>query len=292
MGKIDESFLDQTVVQMTSKRNNFGAVLCVEQGDDFSWIGADGNLNEDDQYFIASVTKLYVTAIVLLLKEKGQLQLDDPISNYLSEKVIDGIHVRKGVDYSNEIKIKHLISNTSGIPDYFAYKQTNGKTVASELFKGHDRSWSFEETLTLVKELEPKFKPGQKGKVNYSDTNYQLLGRMIENITGMSIADAFRIYIFEELNLTKTYVYENVNDINLAPLHYKSKVIHIQKYISSISSEGGIVSTAKETMIFLRAFFEGCFFSERTGRRAQAMEFSLIARSILLWHWLRKVMGT
>ena len=245
---------------MVKKRNNFGAVLCVEQGDEFSWRGAAGNIQQDDQYFIASVTKLYVTAVVLKLRSENQLDLQDPISSYLSDDIMDGLHVLDGVDYSNDLTIKHLISNTSGLPDYFTYKQSNGKTVSDELIKGKDQAWTLNETLKLVKKLKPKFKPGQKGKVNYSDTNYQLLGKILENITKMGISDVFNTFIFRELGLSKTYVYKDVNDTNPAPLYYQSNRIELPVYMASIASEGGIVSTAKETMIFLKAFFNGRFF--------------------------------
>ncbi|GAA0370800.1 serine hydrolase domain-containing protein [Bacillus horti] len=258
--QLDESFLKKTVSQMINKRNNFGAVLCVEHGDDYSWIGSAGNIKDEDQYFIASVTKLYVTAVVLKLRVEKKLNLEDHISSYLSEEILRGIHMLNGVDYSKELTIKHLISNTSGLPDYFAYKQPGGSTVATELFKGIDRSWTLEETLALIRELKPNFIPGQKGKVNYSDTNYQLLGKIIENITGMSVSEVFQTYIFNELHLTKTYVYEDINDTRPVSLYYKSNKINLPNYMSSIAPEGGIVSTARETMIFLKAFFNGQFF--------------------------------
>lgn len=259
--KLAESFLNHTVKQMVKKRNNFGAVLCVEQGDNgFSWVGAAGNVERDDQYFITSVTKLYITAVVLKLRAENRLQLEDQIANYLPEDTVRGLHVLDGVDYSNDITIKHLISNTSGIPDYFAFKQSNGKTVASQLFNGEDQDWSLDKTLALIKKLKPKFEPGQKGKVHYSDTNYQLLGRIIENITRLNMSEVFQMFIFDKLDLSKTYVYKDVNDTKPVSLYYKSNAVHLPVYMSSIAPEGGIVSTAKETMIFLKAFFNGRFF--------------------------------
>lgn len=259
--KIDETFLNETLRQMTEKRNNFGAVLNVEQGNNgLSWIGSSGNLGIAEQYFITSVTKLYVTAVVLQLRADNRLQLEDRITNYLSEDIVRGIHVLDGIEYSNDITIKHLISNTSGIPDYFSCNHPNGKTVAAQLFNNQDEEWHLDKTLDLVKEQKPKFKPGKKGKVNYSDTNYQLLGRIIENITGLNMADVFKTFIFDDLGLTKTYVYEDAGDSRPVPFYYKSSELNIPRYMSSVTPEGGIVSTAKETMVFLKAFFNGRFF--------------------------------
>ncbi|WP_313432159.1 serine hydrolase domain-containing protein [Siminovitchia terrae] len=259
---IDQSLLNQAVKQMVKNKNNFGAVLCVEQGNDFSWINSAGNLKVNDQFFITSVTKLFVTAVILKLRAENRLHLDDKISIYLSNDIMDGIHVLNGVDYSNEITLQHLISNTSGIADYFFQKQANGKAGGSNLFKGQDEAWPLGKTLESIKQIKPQFKPEQKA--SYCGTNYQLLGRIIENITGMSIKDVFKSYIFDELNLSKTYVYENENDTKPVSLYYKSQSLHLPKFIScpSFTPEGGIVSTAQETMTFLKAFFNGRFFQK------------------------------
>lgn len=97
-------------------------------------------MEKDSQYFNASVTKLYDTAIVMRLVDEGRLVLDEKIAKFLPDEYMQGLHVLKGVDYSNEITIKHLISNTSGLPDYFFHKQPNEKTATSHLLEGHEQS--------------------------------------------------------------------------------------------------------------------------------------------------------
>lgn len=252
---LNQSIHDELLAQAIKKKNITGAVLCVEKGDhSFSQVSSAGNIEENRPYFIASVTKLYITAIMLKLRVENQLQLDDKISKYLHKDDVSRIHVFKDEDYSEEITIKHLMSNTSGIPDYFTAE------VFSDFANEKDQPWTLEKTLQSVKQMKPKFIPGQKGKVQYSDTNYQLLGEIIKKITGKPVQAVFKEYIFDELQLKNTYVYEDVNDSKPIPLHYKSKQLHIPEYMSSIPSEGGIVSTAKESMIFLRAFFDGRFF--------------------------------
>ena len=161
----------------------------------------------------------------------------------------------KGIDYSKEITIKHLMSNTSGIPDYFTSE------AMRELTAGTDQSWGFERTIESAKQMKPKFTPGKKAQ--YSDTNYQLLGRIIETITKKDIHTVFKESIFDELKLENTYLYEDVNDNRPAPIYYRDKEIDLPKYMSSIGPEGGIVSTAKESMIFLKAFINGHFFRKK-----------------------------
>lgn len=274
--KLDETFLDQTGSGMLKNKSVHGAVLCVESGDrSISWVGGFGNIQKDDQYFIASVTKLYVSALILHLKEEGLLTLEDKISRHLDEDIVKGLHVLEGVDYSGEITIAHLLSNTSGIPDYFSYKQENGRKAEQDLFGGKDEAWPLDKILDRVKTMKPNFIPGQKGKAYYSDTNYELLGKIIENITGYNIAEAFQKYIFEKLNLIKTYAYKDVTDEKPVKLYYKSNELHLPHYIASITAEGGIISTGEETLKMLRAFFNGTFFPVETLNELKKWNFVL-----------------
>lgn len=81
----------------------------------FWWYGnSSGNIGDETQYFIASTTKLYTSAILLKLGSEGQIKLDDKISKYIPRESISGIHNYKGTDYSNEITIEQLMAHTSG----------------------------------------------------------------------------------------------------------------------------------------------------------------------------------
>jgi CubicO group peptidase (beta-lactamase class C family) len=100
----------------------------------------------------------------------------------------------------------------------------------------------------------------EKGKASYSDSNYQLLGRIIERITIRSIGEVFQEFIFDELNLRDTYTYQDTQDNTPVPFYYNSRELWLPKYIASITVEGGIVSTAPESMVFLKEFFGGRFF--------------------------------
>lgn len=254
MGKsLTQQYVDHVVSQAASNRIIYGAVLCVENSDDsLQYLSSAGNFTNDQPYFITSVTKLYVTAVLLNLKWKNRLILDDPIAKYLSDDILHNLHVYKGIDYSKKITVKHLLSNTSGIPDYY------DSILVNELLRGQDQSWGFDRVIARSKQLKPKFVPGQRA--SYCDTNFQLLGRIIENITDKPLEDVFQHTIFNELQLEYTSFYKE--QIKPPPLniYYKDKSYHLPKYLASIGPEGGIVSTAKESMIFLKAFFNGRFF--------------------------------
>jgi CubicO group peptidase (beta-lactamase class C family) len=259
--RLNKELCENAIKKIGEKKGVFSAVLSVEKGDkSFSWVGATGSMSVGDQFFIASVTKLYVTTVVLSLIKEGKLNLEDRIVEYLPNYLTHEIHVFNGKDYTSDITVKHLISNTSGIPDYFFHKQSNGKTFASDLLEGRDISWEIEETMNYVRDLTPKFKPGKKNKAAYSDTNYQLLGQIIETITNKSVGEVFQEYIFSKLCLKQTYIYEDVTSKEPIPFYYKNKELWVPNYMASIPAEGGIVSTAEELMLFLRSFFSDVFF--------------------------------
>lgn len=250
-----QSILDKAI----DNKKVFGSSFCIHYKDDL-WCGASGNLQTESQYFVASTTKLFVTAIILMLKSKGVLHLDDKISKYLDESILKGLHSLNGRDYSDEISIQNLLAHTSGIPDYFQLKNKEGKSLESELIKGNDQYWTFEQAIDFSKQIKPLFVPSAKGKAHYADTNFQLLGKIIENITGKSISENYEEWIFHPLGLTQTYLYTNINDTRPKTLYYKSKKLYVPKGMASFGPDGGIVSTSGELMIFLKAFFNGKLF--------------------------------
>lgn len=259
--RVEEKLLRKLLDAMIDNKRIYSVVLSVGSGDgNFTWTGAAGEMQKEDRFFIASVTKMYVTAVVMQLMEQGRLSPDDAIAAYLPASICDRLHVLKGVDYSAELTIRHLISNTSGLPDYFFHKQENGRTVADNIVEGQDEAWPLDRTIDLVKNLKPNFRPGRKGKVAYSDTNYQLLGRILENIVGKRIGDIFKEYVFDPLELQHTYLYNDVRDESPARFYYKSTRLWVPNYMTSVGPEGGIVSTAEEVFIFSKAFFSGKLF--------------------------------
>lgn len=256
---VTQELVDLLTHKMIDNKRVYSAVVCVETGDrSISFTSAAGAMFKESKFFIASVTKLYVTAVMMRLVEEHRIHLDDKISKHLEKEFCEGIHSYRGIDYSNAITVRHLISNTSGLPDYFFHKQANGKTAADDLIDGKDEPWPLEKTIPLVKQLKPNFKPG--AGVKYSDTNYQLLGRIIENVAGKEIGKVFDEFIFSELNLKNTYAYKDIKDQSPVPFYYKSNRLWLPEYVASITVEGGIVSTAEDLMLFLKAFFAGRFF--------------------------------
>jgi D-alanyl-D-alanine carboxypeptidase len=245
-------------------------VLSMVKGEgSFSWSGAAGIANQEGQVpmtkytpiYIASITKLYTAMVIMRLYEKGALALDDPMSKYLAGELIRGIHVYKGKDYSREITIKQLLSHTSGIADYYSEKPKGGKCLFELFLEEPKRSWTVDQTIERARaDLKPNFQPGTDA--SYSDTNFQLLGKIIEAITGKPLHAVYEDFIFRPLGLKHTWLIgysETQTTPSAAPADVFYKDMNITKIRSNGAywADGGLVSTAEEMIIFLKALNEG-----------------------------------
>ena len=156
-----QTVLDKTV----DNKKVFGTSFAFKK-DTLTWQGSSGSMTIDQPYFIASTTKLLTTAIILKLKAESKLSLDHKISNYIDRSILSGLHIYKGVDYSEVLTIKHLLSHTSGLPDYFQGMGANGRSLENEITEGKDQFWTFEQAIEMTKKMTPLFAPGAIGKAN------------------------------------------------------------------------------------------------------------------------------
>jgi D-alanyl-D-alanine carboxypeptidase len=113
--------------------------------------------------------------------------------------------------------------------------------------------------LELVKKLNPHFKPRTKKKPYYADINFDLLGEILEKITNMPLNENYRQLIFEPLGLKNSYLSVSENDF-VPNIYYKNNALDRPKFVMSSRASGGCVTTARELMIFIKAFFGGNLF--------------------------------
>jgi D-alanyl-D-alanine carboxypeptidase len=240
-------------------RGVFGSVVKVSSPE-ITWMGSAGNMNLKTPFFIASTTKLYTAAIIFQLCFEKKMDLEDRIANYIDSNVLDDLHVLDDKEYSHEITIKQLLSHTSGIADYFEQKNESGDVLANQIKAGIDLSWSFEELLTWTKGMPSKFRPGEESQAFYSDTNYQLLGYIIEKVTGLSFDENLMQRVVEPLSLSHTYMFRDIDDTKPIDMYCQHRQLHIPKAMSSFGCDGGIVSNVDELMTYIKAFYDGTLF--------------------------------
>ncbi len=238
------------------------AVLYVESTDGvFSERLGYGGRDIDTPMLLASITKMFTTVCVLKLCEEKRMSLDDQLTLYFSEDTLRGLHVYKGHEYSFGLKVSDLLFQTSGLPDSFESANQAQSPVMKALLDG-DTFLSFAETLADTKSLTPRFAPNTDGKAYYANINFDLLGEIIEKITQIPLADAYRKFIFEPLNLRKTYLPVGKDDF-VPHIFFKSHRLERPGLIASCRASGGCISTARELMAFSKGFWQGMLFDKK-----------------------------
>ncbi|MEZ0334858.1 MAG: serine hydrolase domain-containing protein, partial [Gemmatimonadales bacterium] len=147
--------------------------VLLARGYGFANVEHDVPATDSTIYQSGSVGKQFTAAAVVMLSEEGRLGLDDPISRYLPQ----GGKAWRG------ITVRHLLTHTSGIPDY----------VDSTL--DHRRAYTEEDLVRLASRFPLQFSPGERW--SYSNTGYLLLGAVIRKVTGRFYGDFLRERIFE-----------------------------------------------------------------------------------------------
>jgi len=260
MKSLKQETLDKIVAQTAKNKNVHGSVFHVESGDrTMSLFSASGNISPESQYYIASINKLIISFITLRLCQSKTINLDDQLSNYLPNEALNRLLVHNCKDYAGDLKIRHLISHTSGLPCYLIDKGPDGKKNMDLILSGNDQSWPLEKVLSEVKKMKLKFIPESKGKASYSETNFRLLDRVLEVVTNKTIQDLLTD-VFQELEMNNTFVLPSNSADSCAPIYFKQNQIEIKEYW--ISTHHDIASTAADQMKFIRAFFDGKYFSK------------------------------
>ena len=262
--KIESKFRKQA--QQDKKVKN--AYLLVHSGK----LGIDINIAEgktgemqakpDQANHLASVGKLFTATLVSMLRDKELLSFDDKIENYLDTDLMRNLHVYKGNDYSADINIKHLLKQTSGLNDVFF-------PLLEKMMNDPNLEMTVKEALEWGKaNLKPVGKPGQKHF--YTDTNYYLLGLIIENITKKSFHEAVHEMILEPLEMDNAYINgysEPKNKSQYPPASiYLSNINFIEdKRTAKIDyAGGGVVAPLSEFLVFMKALVNGQLVKQST----------------------------
>lgn len=238
-----------------AKANSHGVILRVASGDgrvDFR--GSAGAATPHTRFPIASISKMFTAALIMQLVDDARLGLDQTVQTVLTDIDLSGLHVVNGVDYGPTLTVRDLLHQTSGLADYYE------GGIAADLKNGLDQSYDLRDVLRMAKALPPQAAPAS-GKSYYSDTNYQILGAVIEAVTGQTYNQALRSRICDPLGMAQTEVLQGTC-VGL-PVYHKNRQLNVPQILTSMTADGGIISTLDDMLIFLRAFIEGRLFEPK-----------------------------
>lgn len=182
----------------------------------------------DTIFRIASITKQFTAMSIMILNEKGDLNVSDPINKYIP-----------GYPNGDKITIHNLLTNTSGIAEY----------INEELLKDTKHYYSPINLIHLFKDKPLKFNPGEK--YEYCNSNYVLLGYIIEKVSNMKYEDFVKENIFIPLKMKDTG-YDHNEQLPKKAIGYKylndimfAKADHINM---SVAYSGGALQSTIEDL--------------------------------------------
>ncbi len=183
--------LDRAFKQMAEETGSPGLVAAVKLPDGSVWYGSDGVLwpggpdaTPDTPFAWGSITKTFVATLTLRAATAGQLSLDQTIDTWLPQ-----------IPNANLITVRMLLAHRSGLFDYFQSKE-----YAKRVFSDPSHVWTPDEILAMI---GPSVYPPGTG-FNYSNTNYVLLGMILEQITGQPLATIIHDQLLAPLGLDET----------------------------------------------------------------------------------------
>jgi CubicO group peptidase (beta-lactamase class C family) len=199
-------------------------------------------LTVDSKMTVGSNSKQFTAFAIHLLAQDGKLSLDDDVRTYVPEVP----------DFGKKITIRHLLHHTSGLRDFFELMNLTG-------WRG-DEVVTQEDVLSLIERQRAlNFAPGQEH--TYSNTNYMLLGLIVERVSGKLLADFARERIFEPLGMKHTQFLHGYGTIVPGrALSYVSSPAGGYEYVAfgdSMDGAGGLVSTVGDLALWDRNFYDG-----------------------------------
>ncbi len=197
-------------------------------------------------YELASITKPFTAILIMMLQEEGRLKVSDLACDYLADCPAAW----------RSVTIEHLLTHTSGIPNYSRLPDWD-ETLDS-------RTWWRSGVVSLVRDLPLEFTPGEGYR--YNNTGYNLLGAIVERVSGKRLPQMYRERILAPLGMSHTrFNTSRLVTPNLATGYYSLGSTFIEATPQSTTSsygDSGLISTVDDLLIWDRALRENRLISQ------------------------------
>lgn len=235
----------QEEVEKTLDNGFDGIIVCVNQSEKSSLYSAGWNNRENllpaDAHLlfkIASISKLYIAAATTKLVAKKQLSLESTLAELIPE-------LAGKIEYADQITLRMMLQHRSGIPE-FIYEPD---------FPNRSPQESYLETATLIIDKPADFKPDRKHR--YSNTNYLLIGEILDRTLGYSHHSYIREEILQPLGLNNTFSLLSEVDSNVVMSGYYVGYQSDLKMTDYTRPGGSMIASAEDVAVFLRALIDG-----------------------------------
>ena len=251
-----QNILDEAITNYNIK----GLSAAIQTATNETWVGTAGvshdtiSVKNDMLFGIGSITKNFIATIILQLYEEESLNLNDSLHTWLP--------FFQNIDSTTTIK--QLLNHTSGIYNYLMYPG-----IDDTIFTYESKIWTPEEILEKFV-LEAYFAPGTNWE--YSNTNYILLGLIIEAVTANSLLDELHNRLTIPLGLNSTFLYPDEEFVGIRShcwIPWNNNLIDVTEFENSswysvYWAAGAIMSTSEQLVNWQKGLYEGNILNEAT----------------------------
>ena len=186
---LGQAMVDKKLTPGLSLSVMSAGVLLYSKGFGLANIEANAAATPQTEFRVASITKQFTAAAVLLLAEGGLLTLDDTLAKFLP-----------AFPRAEKITLRQLLSHTSGMGDYI-----NGQ-ASSILTEAQTRDYTSEELISIITARQPLYRAQPGAAWLYSNSAFALLGIVVEKLSGMAYADFCAQHLFTPAGLSQTSI--------------------------------------------------------------------------------------
>jgi len=192
---------------------------------------------------IGSISKLYIATAVAKLVNNGSLSLDETLADYLPS-------LASRIEYADQITLRMMVQHRSGIPNF----------TDDEAWDWFASQKDINKALELVLDEPADFEPDARS--SYSNTNYLLIGRILDNVLGYSHYQYIAEEILAPLGLTNTYSLLSQVEYDSVASGYWYEYDDDLRQIDHVIPGGSMIATAEDVGIFLRALNDGSLLND------------------------------
>jgi len=228
-----------------------GVILLVDvAGEERVGVAGRGNgtrgarMRSTDAFRIASNSKMYIGLTTAILHMEGVVDIESPAASYLPSEVVERI------ENADQVTIRQLLDHTSGIYDYL-----DNDAFYDAVDDDPSRRWTEADAIVYAYDRRAYFAPGRGWE--YSNSNYLLVGMIIDSVTGAHHSATIRARILEPLGLIHT-VYEHVESFGFTFVHGYQEIARGYRNTHAYDfgyglADGGIIASAQDLAAFIRA---------------------------------------
>ncbi|HVZ97581.1 MAG TPA: serine hydrolase domain-containing protein [Chitinophagaceae bacterium] len=202
------------------------------------------SLNSHSAFHIASVSKTFTAMATMLLVQAGKLGLDDDVKKFFPDFPYDGV------------QIKSLLSHRSGLPNYLYFMDKLGWNKKQYC--------SNQDVLDYLIKYHPPITSHANTHFEYCNTNYALLGLIIEKVSGMHYADFLQQQIFTPLHMNDTYVFSMADSARAMPSFDDRGRLERMTFLDTGFGDKNIYSTPEDLLKWDQALYTSQLFTKQT----------------------------